>query len=137
MNTNLSTPVETRTPSPEENQTALSLPGLSPDKNGHKEQRLLTEPAARQAAQLKHWLKPSENCHSDFMMLLMQTLARLANCPAAEVKGELEASFRRVCEFLEIDRAALWRYSREGAHSFRLSHVYPCGTGHSRRLEDE
>src|SRR5437868_2905407 len=66
----------------------------------------------------------SGDSDSDFARILSDVLARLANCPATEIKGELETAFRRVCEYLEIERAGMWCRSPENAESFTLAHFY-------------
>jgi len=49
------------------------------------------------------------NCHRDFNALLMDMLARLADCAGGELQHELETAFGRICGFLEIDRAGFWQ----------------------------
>jgi transcriptional regulator with GAF, ATPase, and Fis domain len=51
-------------------------------------------------------------------------LGRFANCPIGDVEYELEGAFRRICEFLEIECAGLWKAATEGG-TFTLTHLYP------------
>ncbi len=61
---------------------------------------------------------------SKFQGLLVDILARFVNLPTAEVSREMEDALYRVCEFLGVERAGLWR---ECDGSFILTHhcLYP------------
>jgi transcriptional regulator with GAF, ATPase, and Fis domain len=61
--------------------------------------------------------------HGNFTALLMDVLARFANCAGGQLENELETSFGRICQFLEIDRAGLWQVC--GTESFALQYLYP------------
>jgi formate hydrogenlyase transcriptional activator len=61
---------------------------------------------------------------SDFNDLLIQLLARFANCPANQIDREVHVAFDRVCELIHIERAGLWLRSNDGAQSFLLAHLY-------------
>ena len=68
------------------------------------------------------FIRASINCH-DFNALLMDMLARFADCAGGELQHELETAFGRICGFLEIDRAGLWQTC--GGESFTLEYLYP------------
>ncbi len=48
-----------------------------------------------------------------FEVLLAETSLRFVNVPADQVDGEIEAAQRRICEFLNLDRATLWQLSEK------------------------
>jgi len=57
----------------------------------------------------------------EFEGLLVDILARFVNLPAEEVDREMDDALYRVCEFLGVERAGLWRQC-EGSGSFVLAH---------------
>ncbi len=60
----------------------------------------------------------------EFEGLLVDILARFVNLPAEEVDREIEDALRRVCDFLGMDRAGLWRNCQQDPSSFVLRHHY-------------
>jgi PAS domain S-box-containing protein len=74
-----------------------------------------------------------ENCHCDFDALLMNILAGFTNCPRGQVEHEIQTAFRLVCEFLEIERAALWDRAHDVADCFTVRHLYSGHAVHSGR----
>ncbi len=70
----------------------------------------------------------------DFHALLMSTVARLANSRSELLVSELDAAFRGLCGFLEIERAALWCRLEAEAESLVLRYSYGCRD--SSQVED-
>ena len=64
-------------------------------------------------------------CHCDFDVILMNLLGDLANCPSGQLQRELEAAFRRICQFLGVEHAGLWCCLSKDAKSITLTHLYP------------
>ena len=58
-----------------------------------------------------------------FETLLAETFARFVNLPADQIGREIEVAQRRVCEFLDIDRSALWQF-REREPMVLLTNIY-------------
>ncbi|PWU19615.1 MAG: Fis family transcriptional regulator [Verrucomicrobia bacterium] len=67
----------------------------------------------------RSFLAASREC--EFDRLAFDMLARFANLPVREVEKELERGLRQVCEFMQLDRACLWRKAGVGSGSFVLT----------------
>jgi PAS domain S-box-containing protein len=111
-------------------------------------QPIFSEPPApyvEQAGNLQHSLhtpaiernESEDNFQCDFNALLMNILARFTNCHADHCNKEVEAAFRLMCEFFEIERAALWNRFSNDTKSFTLEQLYSAHTSHSGGSEAE
>ena len=59
-----------------------------------------------------------------FQTFLAETSARFVNLPANQIDGEIEGTQRRMCEFLDLDRSALWQVPDLDPGTLTLTHVY-------------
>ena len=60
----------------------------------------------------------------EFETLLAEISARFVNIPAQEVDREIMDAERRICEFLDLDLAALWQLSVKDPDVLTPTHVY-------------
>ena len=60
----------------------------------------------------------------EFETLLAEISARFVNIPAQEVDREIMDAERRICEFLNLDLAALWQLSVKDPDVLTPTHVY-------------
>ena len=67
-------------------------------------------------------VKPDEPLR--FEMLLAEISTFFINLPADRIDSEIEVAQRRVCEFLDLDRSALFQKSEEKPGSVLLTHVH-------------
>ena len=56
--------------------------------------------------------------------LIADISSKFVNLPASEVDREIEGALRRVCEFIGIDLAVLWQWSREAPDVLTPTQVY-------------
>jgi formate hydrogenlyase transcriptional activator len=112
-------------------------------------QRIAGEAAAtrsRVGLELPHLLAPTperlqlppiggaesfDNGSCDFNALLEKIVAGFTSCAADQVGGQAEAAFHLVCEFFQIERAALWNKRNVGAEGFLLRYVHSIDRGPS------
>ncbi len=59
-----------------------------------------------------------------FEKLLAEISAGFVNLPADQVDGEIEGTQRRMCEFLDLDRSALWQVPDLDPGALLLTHAY-------------
>ena len=59
-----------------------------------------------------------------FETLLADLSSRFINVPPGEVDREVEDALRRVSEFLAVDLAVLWQWSRVAPAAATPTHVY-------------
>ena len=86
-------------------------------------ERMRSEMEKREAAEsaMKEQLR--------FEMLLAEISTFFINLPADRIDSEIEAAQRRVCEFLDLDRAALFQADEEDPGTLRMTHFYqPAGS---------
>jgi len=60
----------------------------------------------------------------EFEMLLADLSARFVNLPADLIDSEIEDAERRICEFLDLDTAALWQWEEVAPGAFALTHYF-------------
>jgi len=85
---------------------------------GDWEQRFLRMQASFQTAraELEERLR--------FEEFLAEISARFINLPADLIDDEIESAQRRICEFLDVDRSALWQTPDIEAGTLILTHIY-------------
>jgi signal transduction histidine kinase len=59
-----------------------------------------------------------------FETFLAETSALFVNIPSDRIDGEIETAQRRMCEFLGLDRSALWLVPESGPGPMQLTHIY-------------
>jgi formate hydrogenlyase transcriptional activator len=59
-----------------------------------------------------------------FETLLAETSARFVNLPTNQIDGEIEGAQRRICEFLNLDRSALWQVPEREPGALQLTHIH-------------
>jgi formate hydrogenlyase transcriptional activator len=59
-----------------------------------------------------------------FETFLAETSARFVNLPADQIDSEIEGTQRRMCEFLGLDRSALWQVPEREPGALLMTHVY-------------
>ncbi len=59
-----------------------------------------------------------------FESLISDLSARFVNLPAAQIDGEIEGAQRHICEFLDLDRSALFQLSEEEPGVMLLTHFH-------------
>jgi len=59
-----------------------------------------------------------------FETLLAETSARFVNLPADQIDGEIEGTQRRMCEFLDLDRSALWQVPEREPGALLMTHIH-------------
>jgi len=71
--------------------------------------------------------------------LIADISSKFVNLPASEVDREIMGAERRICEFLDLDIAAIWQWSYGSPGSFMLTHFYSVQDGPqpSTRLNQE
>jgi transcriptional regulator with GAF, ATPase, and Fis domain len=62
--------------------------------------------------------------HRQFDALLLELSVGFVHRAADQVDGEIEGALSRVCDFLGVDRAALWHGSHEAPDKWRLTYLY-------------
>jgi transcriptional regulator with GAF, ATPase, and Fis domain len=72
--------------------------------------------------EIKPHAEPGERLR--FEMLLAEISTFFINLPADRIDSEIEAAQRRVCEFLDLDRSALFQKSEGEPDSLLLTHVH-------------
>jgi formate hydrogenlyase transcriptional activator len=60
----------------------------------------------------------------EFEMLLADLSARFVNLPADLIDSEIENAEHRICEFLDLDTAALWQWEGVAPGAFALTHYF-------------
>ena len=60
----------------------------------------------------------------DFEKMLSDISARFINAPAAQLSDVIDDTLKRVCEFLDCDIAALWRWSADRPEAYVLTNLY-------------
>jgi formate hydrogenlyase transcriptional activator len=60
----------------------------------------------------------------EFEMLLTDLSSRFVNLPSEQIDSEIEEAERRICEFLELDQAALWQRGDETSGALKLTHLF-------------
>jgi formate hydrogenlyase transcriptional activator len=56
--------------------------------------------------------------------LLIELSTRFINLPSDQVDDEIQNAQRRICEYLGLDRSALWQQPAEDPDTFLLTHIY-------------
>ena len=59
-----------------------------------------------------------------FETLLVNISARFVNLPADRIDGEVEDALRRICEYLDLDRATLWQVDAGESGRLLLTHFH-------------
>jgi formate hydrogenlyase transcriptional activator len=60
----------------------------------------------------------------EFETFLANVSARFVNLPADRIDGEIEDAQRRICEFLNLDRSALWQIREGEPGALLLTHIH-------------
>ena len=60
----------------------------------------------------------------NFETLLVNISARFVNLPADRIDGEIEDALRRICEYLDLDRATLWQVDAGESGMLLLTHFH-------------
>jgi formate hydrogenlyase transcriptional activator len=64
-----------------------------------------------------------------FETLIADLSSKFVNLPAGDVDREIMNALRRICELLRLDLLALWQWSEDAPHSFKLTHLYSAQEG--------
>ena len=59
-----------------------------------------------------------------FETLLVEISTCFVNLPVDRIDDEIKESQRRICEYLDLDRSALWQFSDKEPGKALLTHVY-------------
>ena len=59
-----------------------------------------------------------------FEKLLIEISTHLVNLPADRIDDEIKEAQHRICEYLNLDRSALWQFSNKELGMVLLTHVY-------------
>lgn len=59
-----------------------------------------------------------------FESLLVDISSRFINLPSEKVADEIDCALRQVCECLELDLSALWRWEADSPNIYILTHAY-------------
>ena len=59
-----------------------------------------------------------------FEKLLIEISTHFVNLPADRIDDEIKEAQRRICEYLDLDRSALWQFSDKEPGKVLLTHVH-------------